>query len=335
MTLRGDDATAMREASLKVERSALGLQVKNAPRHDIDESDDFKNRMLLAFAEKKEHQLEVAYSKEQERAESEKLRADKAEQAYSQEHDRADSEKQRADKAEQAIFEEHCRADSEKKRADEFEQAHTKELGRAELEKLRADKAEQAASVANEEQIAARKQTLQALEESQTAMDMFDKSKQEAETAMVMVDQLKKDNQAAIALSEKFKKDADGAMLEADELRKRLNDAQVVIQKLEDELKEASKPQAPQDQSTINHLHATISMRDNKIEGLIDKNDKLTAERFNALTQINQHSDEVRSLRAQNHSQAAEITELSTKLEAVEQKHDRYVYTLTLATSAW
>jgi hypothetical protein len=252
MTLRGDDAIAMREASLKVERSGLGLQVKNATHRDTNDTSDFKARMLLTFAETKEHNLEVAYSREHERAESEKLRADQAEQAYSEEHDRAESEKQRADRA---------------------EKAHSKDVERVEFEKLRADKAEQAARIATEKMHTANEKTSETLTDYQGILSMLKQSRTCTEQATMRADRLQGELDNARGDIHNLKADLEGASNPRASIdQAMISQLQATITTRDNMVKQLQEKQNELTEERLNAI-AQIAQNSGQIQLLEGKND--------------------------------------------------------------
>jgi chromosome segregation ATPase len=169
---------------------------------------------------------------------------------------------------------------------------------RAGAEKKRADKAEEAKSSADPYELrTARQQTAQAIEEKDAALLELQQSKQEAEQAKE----------------------------EAECLRGGLQTTRAVNQKLVLELEEARNARPTANQTVIDRLHTTITARDAKIEQLGDKNDKLTdkydklaAEHFTTLKQINKDGEETNALRAKCENQDVELKELRARLAKVE-----------------
>jgi chromosome segregation ATPase len=109
MSVRFGDPVAIRayQHSPSIEPSSPGLTNADTiedgydSRREPDENDMLKYRMLLTFAETDIHQLKEALAKECERANAEKLRADKAEKVSSQVTDKLHEafEKSKADEA--------------------------------------------------------------------------------------------------------------------------------------------------------------------------------------------------------------------------------------------
>ncbi|KAH4250592.1 hypothetical protein HBH69_227410 [Parastagonospora nodorum] len=171
---------------------------------------------------------------------------------------------------------------------------------------------------------------------------MFDRAKAAEERALeadktlistqhrevqVLSEQLEKairDRSTISAVLEISRKETEEAQEEAATCQAKLQATLASKEELVTELQEARNTRPSINQTAVNHLHATITARDAKIEQLVDKYDKLTTEHFNLLKQINKDGEETLSARAKAENQAAELKELRASLAATETKLDWY-----------
>lgn len=166
---------------------------------------------------------------------------------------------------------------------------------RAEAEKKRADKAEEAGFLADPNELrAARQPALQATGEKDAALLKLKKSEQDAKQARE----------------------------ESECLREGLKTIRAVNEKLVLELEEVRNARPSANQTAVHRLHTTITAREAKIEQLVEMYDKLTAEHFATLKQMNKDGEETVTLRAKCENQTVELKGLKARLAKAETTHN-------------
>jgi DNA-binding ferritin-like protein len=107
-----------------------------------------------------------------------------------------------------------------------------------------------------------------------------------------------------------------------EQLHERLDNMRNVNKGLSNAFEEARSVKPYQDSATVTELHATITTRDAKIEHVVDKYDKLTAEHFEVLKQVNEDADETQALRTKNTNQADKLDGFRARLTTAENHGD-------------
>jgi hypothetical protein len=79
------------------------------------------------------------------------------------------------------------------------------------------------------------------------------------------------------------------------------------------------------DQTILDHLHTTITVRDTKIEQLVKKYDDFTLEHFKLLKQANRDGEELAVFQEKNKVQNRELKELRARFACIETNRDWYV----------
>jgi hypothetical protein len=170
---------------------------------------------------------------------------------------------------------------------------------RADTERKRAAEAEQALALADPDELRASNQhMLQAVEEKDAALAMRDAAKIEAERAK----------------------------METNRILEALLKTRKENKKLTADLDAASTASSSQYWAALDQLRTNIANRDAKIEQLVDKNDRLTAEQFAALETKKSMDTDTNFYKSLAENQKYDLKELQTKLAISQREIVRCVH---------
>ncbi|KAF2032381.1 hypothetical protein EK21DRAFT_99022 [Setomelanomma holmii] len=133
-----------------------------------------------------------------------------------------------------------------------------------------------------------------------------------------------KEKDSAFRARDEAQKEAQQGTAEVQRLCAELKTVQVFNKKAVASLNEAREKGSGPEPSMFTQLHNTITARNNKIEQLVEKYDKLSAEHFETLKQVNKDGDATETLRVKLEGQETQMTDIRARLAAAETKRDWY-----------
>jgi chromosome segregation protein len=173
------------------------------------------------------------------------------------------------------------------------------EYRRAEIEKERATKAEEALALADPDELkASRQQMIQAI----------------------------KEKEAALVTRDKATMDTEQAKMETDRVREAFLKSRRDSKKLAADLEDARTARSSQHMTALEQLRTMIADRDAKIEQLVDKNDRLTAEHFATLETNKKVETDTSFYKSLSENQKYDLTELRSKLTLSQRENVRCVH---------